>query len=105
MGGRLEGGCVPQQHISPGQGEDPGTLCSAPSQVELWSTELEHTLVIGHYEKVSFAFFPSCFGNTDGILCWLWPEKHVMVIIGPASGHIEEVGRGDMRRGQCGTAL
>lgn len=60
MGGRLEHGSVPQQHISPGQGEGPGTLtlCRAPSQVELWSTELAHTLTTEHYEKDSFAFFP-----------------------------------------------
>lgn len=35
--------CV-EQHVSPGRGKGLGTLtsCSAPSEVGLWSTELEH---------------------------------------------------------------
>lgn len=50
---------VPEQHVGPGRGESPGTLtpCRTPSNMGLWSAELEHTLA-EHYEKDSFGVFP-----------------------------------------------
>lgn len=62
-------------------------------------------LLTERYEKESFAFFSPCFGNMDGILCGLWPEKQVMVTTGTTRGHIQETGGGDVRRGWRGAVV